>query len=71
MCAQNARNGKVEAKFCTDGWPDFTTVVCQIFYPKISEVRVFLSICAPSFPLSAPQLLILLAYENFAKLTPV
>ena len=42
VCARNARNGKLKAKFYADGWPDFTTVVCVIFFPTITEVSILI-----------------------------
>ena len=44
VCARNARNGKLKAKFYADGWPDFTTVVCVIFFPTITEVSIIYSV---------------------------
>ena len=38
MCARNARDGLISARIYTDGWPNFSTTVCQILKPKVSEV---------------------------------
>ena len=38
MIAKSARTGKLTANIYTDGWPDFTTIVCHILSPSLSEV---------------------------------
>ena len=38
MAAKFARAGKLTAKFYTDGWPEFTAVVCHILSPAVSNV---------------------------------
>jgi len=38
MTAKFARAGKLTAKFYTDGWPEFTTVVCHILSPALCNV---------------------------------
>jgi len=50
MTAKHARAGKLTAKFYTDGWPDFTTVVCHILSPTTCDVssvmKVMLKYCS-------------------------
>jgi len=36
--AKHARTGKLTANIYTDGWPDFTTTVCHILSPALSDV---------------------------------
>ena len=38
MIAKHARTGKLTANIYTDGWPDFTTTVCHILSPAVSDV---------------------------------
>ena len=38
MAAKFARAGKLTAKFYTDGWPEFTAVVCHILSPALCNV---------------------------------
>ena len=38
MAAKSVRDGKITANFYTDGWPVFSTVVCQLLKPRVSEV---------------------------------
>ena len=38
MAAKRVRDGKITANFYTDGWPVFSTVVCQLLKPRVSEV---------------------------------
>ena len=38
MIAKHAVTGKLTANIYTDGWPDFTTTVCHILSPALSEV---------------------------------
>ncbi len=35
---KDTRDGRMEANFFTDDWPNFTTVVSQEFPPKLSNV---------------------------------
>ena len=37
---KNAVEGRVLCKVHTDEWPEFNTVVCEIVYPRVSEVGV-------------------------------
>ena len=36
----NAIKGSVSANFYTDKWPDFSTLVGQIIFPRLSEVSI-------------------------------
>ena len=38
MIVKHAVTGKLTANIYTDGWPDFTTTVCHILSPALSEV---------------------------------
>ena len=38
MTAKRVRDGKITANFYTDGWPVFSTVVCQLLKPRLSDV---------------------------------
>jgi len=38
MIVKHARSGKLTANIYTDGWPDFTTTVCHILSPALSDV---------------------------------
>ena len=38
MAAKRVRDGKITANFYTDGWPVFSTVVCQLLKPRLSDV---------------------------------
>jgi len=40
MSVRNVIEGKLTAKFYTNGWPHITAAVCQRLFPKLSEVRV-------------------------------
>ncbi len=35
---KDTRDGRMEANFFTDDWPNFTTVISQEFAPKLSNV---------------------------------
>jgi hypothetical protein len=37
VCARNALNNKILSNFYTDGWPDFSSVICQIHKPRMSD----------------------------------
>ena len=37
VCARNAQDNKILSNFYTDGWPDFSTVICQIQKPRLSD----------------------------------
>ena len=39
MCAKSVSEGLLTARFYTNGWPLFTTAICQILSPKLSDVR--------------------------------
>ena len=39
MCAKSVSEGLLNARFYTNGWPLFTTAICQILSPKLSDVR--------------------------------
>ena len=47
MAAKRVRDGKIAANFYTDGWPEFSTVVCQIISPRLSDVRMLASDSQP------------------------
>jgi len=49
MSVRNVIEGKMTAKFYTNGWPHFTAAVGQLLFPRLSEVRVLACISA-SFP---------------------
>ncbi len=36
----NALEGRVLCKLHTDSWPSFNTLVCQVIYPRASEVGI-------------------------------
>ena len=38
MTVKRVRDGKITANFYTDGWPVFSTVVCQLLKPRLSDV---------------------------------
>ena len=35
---KNALKGKVLCKLHTDKWPLFSTLICEVFHPRVSEV---------------------------------
>ena len=37
VCARNARDNKILSNFYTDGWPDFSSIICQIQKPRLSD----------------------------------
>ena len=37
VCARNARDDKILSNFYTDGWPDFSSIICQIQKPRLSD----------------------------------
>ena len=39
VSAKHARDGRISARFYTDSWPEFSTVVAQITTPRLSEVN--------------------------------
>ena len=49
MSIRNVIEGKLTARFYTNGWPQFTTAVCQVLFPRLSEVRALATIVT-SFP---------------------
>ena len=50
MSVRNVIEGKLTAKFYTNGWPHFTAAVCQLLFPRLSEVRVLACTVSASFP---------------------
>ena len=51
MAARRVRDGKITANFYTDGWPVFSTVVCQLLKPRLSDVgheEAYMSIRVPT-----------------------
>ena len=61
MAARRVRDGKITANFYTDGWPVFSTVVCQLLKPRLSDVgheEAYMSI-------RVPKLCILLSFVSF------
>ena len=43
ICVRNIKDGRINAKLYADGWPEFSTLVCQILYPSFSEVANFVT----------------------------
>ena len=37
VCARNAQDNKILYNFYTDGWPNFSSIVCQIKKPRVSD----------------------------------
>ena len=37
VCTRNARDNKILSNFYTNGWPDFSSVICQIQKPRLSD----------------------------------
>ena len=35
----NAMKGSFTAKFYTDSWPEFSALVCEQIFPRMSDVR--------------------------------
>ncbi len=36
---KNVLEGRVVCKLHTDSWPSFNTMVCEVIYPRVSEVQ--------------------------------
>ena len=47
MAAKRVKDGKITANFYTDGWPVFSTVVCQLIKPRLSDV--WMQACSQDF----------------------
>ena len=41
VSAKHARDGRISARFYTNNWPEFSTVVARITTPRLSEVNLY------------------------------